>query len=108
MPTGGAPRSFGRLASKAKPKPPAQPGKWSSLKETAKSTPPSSSGNTSTSQASAASVVGVGDTVMHAKFGKGKVVALEGSAPNEKATVFFPSVGQKQLLLKFAKLEVIG
>ena len=53
-------------------------------------------------------MVGVGDTVMHAKFGKGKVVALEGSAPNEKATVFFPSVGQKQLLLKFAKLEVIG
>ena len=50
----------------------------------------------------------VGDTVMHAKFGKGKVVALEGSAPNEKATVFFPSVGQKQLLLKFAKLEVLG
>ena len=31
-----------------------------------------------------------------------------GTAPNEKATVFFPSVGQKQLLLKFAKLEVIG
>ena len=54
------------------------------------------------------SVITVGDTVMHAKFGKGKVVALEGSAPNEKATVFFPSVGQKQLLLKFAKLEVLG
>ena len=53
-------------------------------------------------------VVAVGDTVMHAKFGKGKVVNLEGSAPNEKATVFFPSVGQKQLLLKFAKLEVVG
>ena len=108
MPTGSAPRSFGRLASKAKPKPPTQPGKWSSLKETAKSTPPSSSNNSLTPQASAASVVGVGDTVMHAKFGKGKVVALEGSAPNEKATVFFPSVGQKQLLLKFAKLEVVG
>ena len=53
-------------------------------------------------------MIGVGDTVMHAKFGKGKVVALEGSAPNEKATIFFPSVGQKQLLLKFAKLDVIG
>ena len=54
------------------------------------------------------SIIGVGDTVLHAKFGKGKVVALEGTSPNEKATVFFPSVGQKQLLLKFAKLEVIG
>ena len=53
-------------------------------------------------------MVQVGDTVMHARFGKGKVLSLEGSAPNEKATVFFPSEGQKQLLLKFAKLEVIG
>ena len=108
MPTSGAPRSFGRLASKAKPKPPTQPGKWSSLKETAKSAPPPPSSNPSTDANSPNAMVGVGDTVMHAKFGKGKVVALEGSAPNEKATVFFPSVGQKQLLLKFAKLEVIG
>jgi len=30
---------------------------------------------------------------------------IEGASPNEKATVFFPSAGQKQLLLKFAKLE---
>ena len=115
MPTGSAPRSFGRLASKAAPKPPSRPGKWSSMKEAAKSTPPppsSSSGATTPatppSSGGGASVIGVGDTVMHAKFGKGKVVALEGSAPNEKATVFFPSVGQKQLLLKFAKLDVIG
>ena len=62
----------------------------------------------STSSGGETAVIGVGDTVMHAKFGKGKVIALEGSAPNEKATVFFPSVGQKQLLLKFAKLDVLG
>jgi DNA helicase-2/ATP-dependent DNA helicase PcrA len=49
----------------------------------------------------------VGTKVSHAKFGKGKVVNLEGESPNEKATVFFPSVGQKQLLLKFAKLEIV-
>jgi len=48
-----------------------------------------------------------GTKVMHEKFGKGKVLRIEGSAPNEKATVFFPSAGQKQLLLKFAKLEVV-
>ncbi|HKK39718.1 MAG TPA: UvrD-helicase domain-containing protein, partial [Cryomorphaceae bacterium] len=47
----------------------------------------------------------VGTKVAHAKFGKGKVVNIEGESPNEKATVFFPTVGQKQLLLKFAKLE---
>ena len=114
MPTGSAPRSFGRLASKAAPKPPARPGKWSSMKEaakadpSAKASPQGNAGTDSKTSASGPSVLSVGDTVMHAKFGKGKVIALEGTAPNEKATVFFPSVGQKQLLLKFAKLEVIG
>ena len=49
-----------------------------------------------------------GVEVKHARFGKGKVLKLEGEEPNVKATVFFPSAGQKQLLLKFAKLEVIG
>jgi DNA helicase-2/ATP-dependent DNA helicase PcrA len=82
-------------------------------KDAAKSAAPSSSETSKSAHAGAgdgdgSSVLGVGDTVMHAKFGKGKVLALEGSAPNEKATVFFPSVGQKQLLLKFAKLEVVG
>ena len=48
-----------------------------------------------------------GDTVQHAKFGKGKVVKIEGDAPNVKATIFFPTVGTKQLLLKFAKLNIL-
>jgi DNA helicase II / ATP-dependent DNA helicase PcrA len=48
-----------------------------------------------------------GNTVQHAKFGKGKVVKIEGDTPNEKATIFFPSVGTKQLLLKFAKLQIL-
>ncbi len=45
-----------------------------------------------------------GVQVRHERFGKGKVLNVE----NGKATVFFPTSGQKQLLLKFAKLEVIG
>lgn len=49
-----------------------------------------------------------GSLVEHEKFGRGKVVKIEGSAPDLKATVFFPSAGQKQLLLRFAKLTVIG
>lgn len=48
----------------------------------------------------------VGYNVMHERFGKGKVVGLEGTPPT-KATVFFPKAGNKQLLLKFAKLEII-
>lgn len=48
----------------------------------------------------------VGYNVIHERFGKGKVVGLEGTPPT-KATVFFPKAGNKQLLLKFAKLEII-
>ena len=51
--------------------------------------------------------VKVGDEVLHERFGKGKVVEVNGEFPNTKATVFFPSSGQKQLLLKFAKLQLI-
>ena len=39
-------------------------------------------------------------------LGKGKVINLEGDFPNRKATVFFSDHGQKQLLLKFAKLKI--
>ncbi len=46
-----------------------------------------------------------GMTVEHASFGKGNVTSVEGSGPNKKATVLFESVGQKQLLLRFAKLK---
>lgn len=48
-----------------------------------------------------------GAEVMHSKFGQGKVISLAGSGANKKATVHFPGVGQKQLLLRFAKLRVV-
>ena len=48
-----------------------------------------------------------GMEVIHERFGKGKVVNLEGVGPNKKATVFFPAIGQKQLLLRFAKLRIV-
>jgi DNA helicase-2/ATP-dependent DNA helicase PcrA len=50
----------------------------------------------------------VGTEVIHDKFGKGEVVAMEGEAPNIKATVTFQGAGNKQLLLKFAKLRIVG
>ena len=48
-----------------------------------------------------------GMDVAHERFGKGKVIAVEGTGPNKKATVFFPEIGQKQLLLRFARLRII-
>ncbi|HMR18654.1 MAG TPA: 3'-5' exonuclease [Sphingobacterium sp.] len=49
----------------------------------------------------------VGMEVEHERFGFGKVVSLEGNKPDIKATIFFKELGQKQLLLKFAKLRIV-
>lgn len=50
----------------------------------------------------------VGARVEHQRFGRGQVVAVEGVADSAKATIAFENAGTKQLLLKFAKLRVIG
>ncbi len=49
-----------------------------------------------------------GVRVEHGQFGEGKVVALEGRGDMAKAVVFFKSVGQKKLVLKYARLRRIG
>ncbi len=49
-----------------------------------------------------------GMTVEHANFGKGTVISVEGNGPNKKATVFFDGIGNKNLLLRFAKLKIIS
>jgi len=49
-----------------------------------------------------------GDMVEHHKFGKGKVLTLEGVGNEKKATVNFQDKGQKVLLLKYAKLKILG
>jgi DNA helicase-2/ATP-dependent DNA helicase PcrA len=48
-----------------------------------------------------------GMQVEHERFGKGKVLSVEGEGSNRKATIFFQVIGQKQLLLKFAKLKIL-
>jgi DNA helicase-2/ATP-dependent DNA helicase PcrA len=48
-----------------------------------------------------------GMMVEQQRFGKGKILQVEGTFPNLKATVFFQNAGQKQLLLKFAKLKIV-
>ncbi len=47
-----------------------------------------------------------GMVVEHQRFGEGKVINIEGEMPNIKATIYFHGAGQKQLLLKFAKLKI--
>ncbi len=48
-----------------------------------------------------------GMLVEHQRFGRGKVLQIEGQAPDIQATVFFQNAGKKQLLLKFAKLRIV-
>lgn len=49
-----------------------------------------------------------GCTIEHQRFGVGRVLKIEGTGENTKATVEFRNAGTKQLLLKFAKFKVIG
>ena len=49
-----------------------------------------------------------GCTIEHQRFGVGKVIKIEGTGENTKATVEFRNAGMKQLLLKFAKYRIIG
>lgn len=48
----------------------------------------------------------IGAKVIHATFGEGVVVSLEGSGDEKKAKVEFRFKGTKQLLLKYAKLTI--
>ena len=50
----------------------------------------------------------VGDTVEHERFGLGTIVSMEGSGNGAKAIVDFQGVGQKTLLLSFAKLKKVS
>lgn len=48
-----------------------------------------------------------GMEVEHERFGFGKIINIEGKAPDLKLTVFFKGLGNKQLLLKYAKLQIV-
>lgn len=49
-----------------------------------------------------------GNIILHERFGKGQVIALEGAGADKKAEIKFEVGGLKKLLLKFAKFQVIG
>lgn len=84
----------------SKPKPAATPIKTTSMLAKAHvPTPGFAPSDTSNLQ--------VGMEVEHERFGFGKVINLEGNKPDIKATIFFKEIGQKQLLLKFAKLRIL-
>ncbi|MBR4561170.1 MAG: UvrD-helicase domain-containing protein [Bacteroidales bacterium] len=48
-----------------------------------------------------------GMRVMHAKFGAGTILSIDGAGANKKASVNFDAGGVKMLMLKFAKLAIL-
>ncbi|MCQ2229333.1 MAG: UvrD-helicase domain-containing protein [Bacteroidales bacterium] len=47
----------------------------------------------------------VGQRVVHETFGRGTILAIEGTMPNTKLKIQFDNLGVKQLLVKFARLR---
>lgn len=51
--------------------------------------------------------LGSGMRVVHDRFGIGTVKEISGSGADQKATIQFDNAGEKKLLLKFAKLQIV-
>ena len=52
-----------------------------------------------------------GMKVLHLKFGEGKVLSIDGGNANRIATIFFKNASdpqQRKIMLKFAKLQILG
>ncbi len=48
-----------------------------------------------------------GDVIEHERFGIGSVVSVEGQGENAKARIHFKNMGEKTLLLKFARYKLL-
>ncbi|GIJ97142.1 DNA helicase [Capnocytophaga stomatis] len=64
-------------------------------------------GTSSAVGSSSDSQLEVGMLVQHERFGRGKILSLEGAGNDKKAEINFEVGGIKKILLKFAKLTVI-
>ena len=55
------------------------------------------------------SAIEEGMEVLHMKFGKGKVINIDGNEKNKVATILFENIDspQRRLMLKFAKLQIV-
>lgn len=95
MGSGGFDRGFTGGLNKPMPNAP----QLRSLKEVSQSKAPASSENTL--------AIMVGHNIMHDRFGKGKVLKLEGEGADKKATIFFPQHGSKTVLLRFANIQIL-
>ena len=76
--------------------------------DTASSSSVASAGSSVFNASSAAGSLSEGCRIEHQRFGIGRVLKIEGTGENTKATVEFQNAGTKQLLLKFAKFTILS
>ena len=76
--------------------------------DTASSSSVALAGSSASKASSAAGSLCEGCRIEHQRFGIGKVLKIEGTGENTKATVEFQNAGTKQLLLKFAKFTILS
>ena len=76
--------------------------------DTASSSSVASAGSSASNASSVAGPLSEGCRIEHQRFGIGRVLKIEGSGENTKATVEFQNAGTKQLLLKFAKFTILS
>ena len=76
--------------------------------DTASSSSVASAGSSAFNASSAAGSLSEGCRIEHQRFGIGRVLKIEGTGENTKATVEFLNAGTKQLLLKFAKFTILS
>lgn len=93
------PRTFKKIEPKKKIE------RSESLTPVSKNLKPIAKARINTPSGTAAEDIEVGDQVRHDRFGIGTVIFLDGTDPqNIKAKVHFQNEGEKNLILKFAKL----
>lgn len=76
--------------------------------DTASSSSVALAGSSASKASSAAGSLCEGCRIEHQRFGIGRVLKIEGTGENTKATVEFQNAGTKQLLLKFAKFTILS
>ena len=76
--------------------------------DTASSSSVASAGSSASKASSSAGSLSEGCRIEHQRFGIGRVLKIEGTGENTKATVEFQNAGTKQLLLKFAKFTILS
>ena len=60
------------------------------------------------SNSASGQIIQKGMQVEHQRFGTGEVLQIEGANANKKAVVHFDGIGEKQLLLKYARLKILN